>query len=473
MKKAALAIGEKGLGVLCALATSIFLARTLQPDEIGAASIALALVALMHLVRDMGVTTYICTKADISEMDLRQCIGASFVLGCILFVVLQGLSFFAGNFYRDERVGQSVRLISFNFLIIPFAAVITAVMTRKTLVGSLFFINVGASLVYAASACLLAMKGAGHLSVIYSANLSVAFTVVSAYLLKPSDVPRMPVFKNAWRIFSVSSWMFAANISVTLGNRIAELALGRLNSLTSSAIFEKGQSGAQLPTRMITDVVSLLTFSKIRESLGDVILMKRLVGEQIHLVVGCLSICGVCLIANADDLIDLLYGVRWRESAAVLKLLAVSVLVVGVYNCFTMLLQSLKLYRTVFHCLWSTRVFMLLIMILVFDHTPYGAAWAILSAEILTFFVISWYARSYFNWRCVLSSIARQLTIGAVCIFIGLIVLGPLLKDYSIGLLLSIATRCLCCFFTWALLTSICDRSFYKTLRRDLIKIPA
>jgi O-antigen/teichoic acid export membrane protein len=79
-KDVVLTLADRYIGALTTIGSSVVLARLLAPDQVGVASLALAFVAIAHIFRDMGLTTYVMSRAKIDIEDLSPVTRA--LVGC-------------------------------------------------------------------------------------------------------------------------------------------------------------------------------------------------------------------------------------------------------------------------------------------------------------------------------------------------------------------------------------------------------
>ena len=101
----------------------ILIARLLTPEEIGIYSVAAALIAIAQVVREFGVGNYLIQEKDITKQHIQTAFGVSLMIGALLFIIAFFTSPYVGSFYKDDRMVVIVRIISLNFLIMPFCSI--------------------------------------------------------------------------------------------------------------------------------------------------------------------------------------------------------------------------------------------------------------------------------------------------------------------------------------------------------------
>src|SRR5690606_17483586 len=110
---------------------SMVLARLLDPDDIGVYSMSAVLVAVAHIFRDFGVTSYVKRQKELNPDTLRTALGVvmctSWTMALLMFLSAPLWS----SFFGEPRVENVVRVLALGFVFIPFGALPQAVLVRN------------------------------------------------------------------------------------------------------------------------------------------------------------------------------------------------------------------------------------------------------------------------------------------------------------------------------------------------------
>jgi O-antigen/teichoic acid export membrane protein len=335
-KDVVLTLADRYIGAVTTIGSSVVLARMLAPDEVGVASLAFAFVAIAHIFRDMGLTTYVMSQSKIDAQDLRQCLGLALILGILLAIALLLVSYPAAKLYGDERIGQACRGIAINFLVLPFGSVISAYMARKSLMSRLQSINIIGSLVLAGTMIMFARYGAGHMSAIYAANCSIGLHVLLCVIFRPSDFPAMPSFRGLLRLVSVNSWTIGLNFVTLFGQRFPELGLAKTGGLAISAFFEKAFTGTFMPQRFLWDGLCYVLYPRLRVLVPRTETFDQALINSLAVLFAGAALTSITLAFCAQPLILLLFGEAWVPSVGALQILAFT----GMLATFNLILQQ-------------------------------------------------------------------------------------------------------------------------------------
>lgn len=158
-------------------ASTVIISRILGPADIGAFSVGMGLVGVIAVVRELGISAYIVQEESLTEPRIRAAFTLTVAVGLALALLIFGLSWPAGSFFGDPRVATVILVLSLGFAITPFGGVAQSLMARDREFGALAWIRLLHSLVSAAVGVVLAILGAGPVSLAWA---SVAASLVNA-----------------------------------------------------------------------------------------------------------------------------------------------------------------------------------------------------------------------------------------------------------------------------------------------------
>jgi O-antigen/teichoic acid export membrane protein len=440
-KDVVLTLADRYIGAITTIGSSVVLARLLAPDQVGVASLALAFVAIAHIFRDMGLTTYVTSRAKIDSEDLRQCLGLALILGLLLAAVLLLLSFPVAKLYNDERIGEACRGIAINFLVLPFGSVISAYMSRKSQMTRLQSINITGSLVLAGSMVLFAKFGAGHMSAIYAANCSIFVIVVLSVLLRPADFPILPSFKGLLRLLSVNSWTIGLNLLQLLGQRFPELGLAKTAGLAVSAYFEKAFTGTFMPQRFLWDGIAYVLHPRLRVLVPHAGSFDEALLNSIHVLVAGAALTSITLGFCAHPLIVLLFGEQWLPSVDALQILASTGIIATLNLLLQQALQLHENYKFPLQITLISRIVLIVVFFVGFSSDLKFVALAFVGSEFILSVGFLLHTRFDGIRKQVLVAVAKAIICAAIAVLSASLVLSYFWSGRSFGPFLELILR--------------------------------
>ncbi len=251
---------ERYLLIGLQLVSFTMLARLLTPQQIGLYSVSMALISMAQVVRDFGLANYLIQRKDLGREDIGSALGVSLLLGGGLFLAVNLAAAWIGEFYRDASLVGIVRIISLNFLILPFNSISIALLRREMRFDHLMRINVAAAVVATSTTLSLAWAGFGSISLAWGeigASLTMAVGVTLAGAWARLARPQL----RRWReILRFGGPVTAANVVTSLSMDINDLAVGKLLDFSQVAIASRAQGLMNLFHRDIMGTVRAVAY---------------------------------------------------------------------------------------------------------------------------------------------------------------------------------------------------------------------
>ncbi len=251
------------------LITTIILARTLAPSDFGLMSMAMVVVGFLNVFRDLGTSSAIVQRKDVSEKLLSSIFWVNVVFGCVVTLGIFVLSGPIANFYNDMRLVPVLKALSASFLISSIGIPYQALLERKLEFSKLAKVELTSTLMGAMIGIFLAFRGGGVWSLVFQ---SLSAVIVSTILLI--------LFFNDWRpkiIFDLAEIKTVAGFSLNLSGfnitnyfvRNADyLLIGKFLGAQELGYYSLAYRIMLYPLQNVTAVVSRVMFplySRIRE----------------------------------------------------------------------------------------------------------------------------------------------------------------------------------------------------------------
>ncbi len=255
-----ISLAERYFMIALQLASFIILARLLTPEEIGLFSVSAALIGLAQVVRDFGVGSYLIQEKEITDTRIATAFTITLSLALLLFTLTQLLAAPIASFYNDGRLEGVLRLLSINFLIIPFNSTTLALIRRSMKFGVLFWINISAASIGTAAALILAYLDFGYMSLVWSSIANAATICIGGMIYKRKELWIKPTFKEWRRVASFGSQASAAGIVTEIAMSINDLVIGKVMGFSAVAIISRAQGVMNLFQREVMGAIRNVAF---------------------------------------------------------------------------------------------------------------------------------------------------------------------------------------------------------------------
>ena len=209
---------------LLSLASTVILARLLDPKDFGLIAMVLAVTSFLRIFKDAGLSTATVQREGITHAQVSNLFWINLTLSGLMGVIVAALAPAIAWFYHDPRLIGITLLLSITFLLSGATVQHQALLNRQMRFKALACIDIGsvaASLLVGVSMALL---GWGYWSLV-GASLASELVGLLTTMFVSRWRPQLPVRgSKTWSLLS-----FGANL--TLGNFIVSLARGADSAL--------------------------------------------------------------------------------------------------------------------------------------------------------------------------------------------------------------------------------------------------
>lgn len=335
LKKSILfSVGEKYTIFLIQFFTSITIARLLTPAEFGIFSIGSIFLSFSHIFRDIGISNYVIQEQNLNNDRLQTAQSLLFVTSWTLAIILWAINGYAASYYSEPGVSTVIKILSINFIILPFGALSSALLRREMRFDCLLKINISAAVVHAVVAISLCLLDFGFASLAWAGVFSTTATVMATIYFSDKKISLRPHFIDWRHILKTGGRFSGASLLWESGISGPELIVGKTMGLESTAFLGRAQGVVGLIYRTIMEglaPVLMPHFAKSHREQQDI--GKKFI-KTINNVSALTFPIFCCLFVAMDSVVIFLYGNQWFSSIQparilCLGMLGLSVAVVG------------------------------------------------------------------------------------------------------------------------------------------------
>lgn len=322
-KSLAISLSSNYVKLVLGIISSMILARLLTPEDFGIYSVAFSVANFAYMFRNIGINQYLIQAEEVTPSKMSSAFGVTLLLSWSLGLLLAGLSGPLSRLYGNEGIAEVLWYLSFNFYIIPFGAVPSALLRRNMLFGKVATIELASAFVGFIVGISAAFAGKGYMSIVWSSNASTITLVVLSMRHRPDNMPFFPAFTE-WRdILKFGLNVGIADFTLQSGNSLTELLIGKIQNLAAVGIYSRafGAIGlfGQLFAYSISPVI-LPYLSEARRNKGDVVAIFAKILSFMTIVAMPFYAAMYCV---AHDFIVVLFGDQWLESVPILKIMCI------------------------------------------------------------------------------------------------------------------------------------------------------
>jgi O-antigen/teichoic acid export membrane protein len=303
---------------------SMILARLILPADLGIFAVALAILAILAALREMGTTRYIIKERDLTDDKIRTVFGFTLLTGWSLAVLIWALRDVTAGFYSEPQLADVLTVLAVNFVLVPIGQPAMALMRRERRYGDLAIIALAATFAGICASVYLAWQGFGAMALAWGSLLETAGMVAMALWFRPDHIRLMPSLKE-WRdVGSFSGIASAEALIVQAGMQLPQVLIGKFFAFADVGLYVRGQRLAHMMRTQFMGSVTWVTGAEFgaRHRDGGALgpLVTRITDYALCIAWPVL----VFLALKAESVIFVLFGPNWIGAAPFLQILCLA-----------------------------------------------------------------------------------------------------------------------------------------------------
>lgn len=305
------------------MACALVLARLLGPATYGVISAATVYVTFTTLLLDQGLAAALVQRPRLSRWTPGAVASANLLCGAALGLVTVLAAPLVAGFFRSPDLTDLLRVLGVGLLIKALAITPRAINLRLMRFKIIGIADIAGGVLGAAAGITAALLGASIWSM--AAQVIITDSVIAILLLVRTHGTRPNRHLGELReILPFSLRLFGSNALAFASRNLDNVLVGRFLGVTSLSLYSMAYRVLVIPVQMIGQTVNRVTFPMFSRLADD----RERLGRSVLKVVELLSfatIPGMLLLAvAAPELIQVVLGSKWIETAPVLTVLAVA-----------------------------------------------------------------------------------------------------------------------------------------------------
>ncbi|MBI2381181.1 MAG: lipopolysaccharide biosynthesis protein [Gammaproteobacteria bacterium] len=308
----------RGIGLI----STLVLARLLVPADFGVVAMATVVLGFTDLLLNFGVGTALIQNTEADETDYHNAWTLQVLQGLAVGGVLVGIAPWVGEYYRDARVVDVLRMLALAQFLGSLENIGMVAFQKALNFRTDFILFVMRKLLAFTVTVTLAVTLQSYWALVFGSLTGQLASTVLSYVLHPFR-PRLR-FDRLKKLLSFSQWLLLRNLgtyalvrsdSIMLGNRADAATLGAYNLAIEFS---------ELPsTELVVPINRALLpgFSKIQED------MERLRGSLARvfaLLTAVVLPLGMGMSLVAEPFVRVVLGEKWLASVPFLETLCIA-----------------------------------------------------------------------------------------------------------------------------------------------------
>jgi lipopolysaccharide exporter len=300
----------------------VALARLLGPDNYGVYGIGLSVLTFVAFLSGGSFAWNLMLMPSVSDEDVRFSFTWQMIIGVACAIGMYFAAPALAVFFSDSRVEGMVQLLSIASLLTAAAGPATCLLQRDLNFRALGLIQLAS---YAAGYLLvgvpMALHGYGPMALGTACVVQAGVVLVLSYWSRPHPVRPLLSHAGGSAALSTGRTVFVTNIVNWLLSNIDRVLIGRVLNAHAVGLYNVAYNLASIPNTLLLGALQptfLATGAKLQNDRARMA-QGWLVAMSCVLVLAIPSAVVFALLS--DDLVRMLYGPAWHDSAWVLGLL--------------------------------------------------------------------------------------------------------------------------------------------------------
>lgn len=306
------------------IGSMVVLSRLLKPYEFGMYAVLQSVAAFVDIFRDMGLSAATVHRQTVRDEELDTLFWLAQCVGLVLAVVMAAVAPVVARAFSEPTLGPAAAAISVVFVLGALAGQHQALLRRQMRVGPLMLIDIVAKVFGVAVAIASAIAGLGLWSLVLMQIATVAAVTLGAWLAcdwRPALPPQIAI-SSITPMLSFGGGLTLSGFLNYLLRNADNLIVGRALGTEALGYYSRAYSLLLLPLGQITGpltVVAVPTLSRLQD---DPARYRRYYLAMLKLVAHTSMPLVACMGALAHEIVWLVLGPQWSDSASIFQILA-------------------------------------------------------------------------------------------------------------------------------------------------------
>ena len=318
---------SQGVLFVMQFGVSIVLARLLSPYEFGVFTFAMAIVSLLSILRQVGLTSYLVRAPHLTPALLSSLFTINAAIALFIAAVIAGLSVLGGAALGEPGLRQVLGIMVLLPLIGIFDFIPGSMIERAGNFRATAMINMLRSFVSQVLVVVLAFAGYSYMSLAYGTIVGALIALVCANLVGRAHITLRPGLHDWRHITRFGLHMLAVTGIGVIAARMAELAMARLLGLSALGLYSRATGLYGMLWDNVHLVIARIVFVDLTEKRRQGVSLRGSYLRTMEMTTAVLWPAFAGLAITAGPVITTLYGAQWSEAALPLSLLCLGAIV--------------------------------------------------------------------------------------------------------------------------------------------------
>lgn len=312
------------LAVIALLKISI-LARYLDKSDFGLMALVTFVMGFMNLFNDMGLTSAILHKQDITKKEYGSLYWLNLLLSAFMFLLLWLVTPFISSFYNEPELLILIPLLGLNLILSGIGRMFKTIEQKHLLFKQVTFIDIFAGVISLGFSIYLAINDFGVYALIYPALLQYTLTNLLYLILGLRKYGLLIHFKffETKPFLKIGIYQVGGQVVNYFNRDLDILIIGKMFSPDILGGYSLAKQLVMRPMQILNPILSKVASPTLAKFQNNIQSLKNNYLKLINIIATINIPAYVLVIIFAPSIVELLYGSGFDDIVVLVRILSV------------------------------------------------------------------------------------------------------------------------------------------------------
>jgi O-antigen/teichoic acid export membrane protein len=310
---------SRGLVQLLSFATTVLVARILDPADYGIMALASVFIAISGMLSELGLGTAVVQFRDLESPELNTCFWITMTLATIAYAILALGAPVIADWFAVPRLADVLPFLALALPLTACSTVSDSLLRKRLALNRVSQAEIIRGLVTLPVMLFCAYTGFGVWTLVIGFVMGEIVRSVAIFAFAPW-LPGLRIGGARVReVLHFSLKTLAITILWALQEQADVLVIGKITGQTAVGFYSMAKTWAMLPTTKISSVVYMLSSPMMAELQADIAAMRRAFFRAMRLTssIALPASAGMALVAQ--PMVEVLLGDKWYPAVGLLR----------------------------------------------------------------------------------------------------------------------------------------------------------
>ncbi len=320
--------------VLFGLIKISVLTRFLDKSDFGLVAVVLFILELFTLFMNMGITTAILHKQEMSPRQYATLYWFNFAVSVILYLILLGIAPILSNFYNEPELMRLLPIMGTIIIITAIGSQFKTIEKKKLQFKLISIIEIIASFLSVIIAIVMAISNYGVYSLVYSA-LTLAFISNFAFLffaIKEGIVKLHFNFVEAIPFLRIGIFDLGGEVINYFTNNIDLILIGKVFGVETLGGYSLAKQLVNRPYAIINPMLTTVADPVLAKYQKNTKQLKIKYLSLVNIIASINIPIYIVIMIFATPIVNILYGTNYESIVVLVRILSIYMILRAIYN---------------------------------------------------------------------------------------------------------------------------------------------